>query len=63
MAHTNHTMTNQIRQPVATRVRSIETSFASALWVDARGMRRYVCQVLEWDVFARRCAEFGLEHA
>jgi hypothetical protein len=36
MAHTAHTTTNQIKQPVAMIVRSMETSLASVLWANAR---------------------------
>ena len=62
MAHTAHTITNQIKQPVAMVVRSIETSFVSVLWANAR-MRENVCQVVVFEsgmfLAARRCAEFG----
>jgi hypothetical protein len=36
MAHTNHTTTNQIKQPVATSVRSMEASSAAVLKANAR---------------------------
>ena len=62
IAHTAQTTTNQIRQPMAMTVRSIETSFVSVLRANAR-MRENVCQVvvLRGGMFlgARRCAEFG----
>jgi hypothetical protein len=61
MAHTNHTTTNQIRQPKATTVRSIETSFVSVPWANARMRETCVKVNKRWDVFvtARRCADFG----
>jgi hypothetical protein len=60
MAHTNHTTTNQIRQPAAMMVRNMETSCASVLWAKAR-MRRNVCEGRCGGMFltARRCAELG----
>jgi hypothetical protein len=62
MAHTAHTITNQIRQPVAMIVRSMETSFVSVLWANARMRETYAEERYQgkWDVFVvRRCAEFG----
>jgi hypothetical protein len=61
MAHTDHTTTNQIRQPTAMIVRSIETSFVSVLWANARMRKTYAKGSRESGLFskARRCAEFG----
>jgi hypothetical protein len=49
MPHTNHTTTNQIKQPVATSVRSMETSSAAVLEANAR-MRKVVFRWQKWDV-------------
>jgi hypothetical protein len=51
MAHTNHTTTNQIRQPEAITVRSIETSSVSVPWANARMRETYVKVNKRWDVF------------
>jgi hypothetical protein len=63
MAHTNHTTTNQIKQPVATSVRSMETLSVSLVWANTRmrgsyakaRLRKVGCRIAG----ARGCAEFG----